>query len=208
MRKIICGITAVILLSAVGVRIWYVNRDIVYSEEITYAMGEEAFIGKNIFYDDIENYEGYSVTVNRAELLTYEEYLDKYDYVEDEEFPVYEDNGYWFPHMIIDVDVTVRNTNSEETPGGIDFLYYSLWADDFEVQHDLLLFDIANPDLPQEQMYQFAVRPGTEMDFHFPFSFDPETENRPVTMKDIENNDLYLWLSYYPQKVQILIETE
>ena len=76
MKKVIFGIAAIALGVLVVIRIESVNKNITYPEIKEYGMQEEAPIGDNIFMEDYEKMDGYSVTAEEVELLTYDEFLE------------------------------------------------------------------------------------------------------------------------------------
>jgi len=134
MKRILTGLLCTALLIGIGVRIWHVNKDIDLPPVHTFEIGEEVAIERDIFLDDFENMEGYTVTVNNAEIISYEEFLVKYDYQESETDPLFEEGDMTFPEMVYDLHLTIKNTNLTEEPNehkGINFLNYRLTGTDF-----------------------------------------------------------------------------
>ena len=189
----------------IAVRIWYVNKDIGQIPVHTAQMGEEVPVGDNVFNDDNEDMSDYSFKVTGVEFLTYEEYQEKYEYVEEEENPLFHPYDTTIPEMILDVDVTISNINPEsKQEGGIMIGNYRLYGQDFILQAPSSLIWMSNPVL--KDMWRFSLRGGTSMDFHLPFGFRPNADTTPITVEDIRKQDLYLVLSLYPEKWQVLIE--
>ncbi len=206
MKKLIGTSMCLVLVILVVARIWYVNRDIDEQITETYSIGDEVTIGNNIFYEDYEDMSDYTVTVKGAEILTYEEFLDKYNYKEKESEPLFEEGDMTFPEMVYDVDIVIRNVNKEENElGGINLFNYMLVTSDTLLQMSAPLYEISNPTLEDGTM-QFKLRPDTEMEFHLPFYFQPSTNYLPISVEKIRNADLRLVVSLYPvqQEIQIV----
>ncbi|RDB69875.1 hypothetical protein C1876_05645 [Eggerthella sinensis] len=67
------------LVCAVGVRIYFVNANATAIEVEHYGMGEWVDLdGAFIYKRDIENTQGYSIKVNSARLMSYNEYIEEY----------------------------------------------------------------------------------------------------------------------------------
>lgn len=209
MRRILLGVLSLILIIALSVRIWQVNKDVDIPPVHTYKVGEEVEIGENIFLDYTEQMDGYTVTVNSAEIISYADYLVKYNYEEDSGNPLFGADTFVFPEMIYDLNVTVKNTNEGEDPydsSGIAFINYHLIGTDFLLQINSQLYEIANPDMEHNFMMGFKLRPDSEKDFHLPFYFAPSSIYSPIQVDTIMKDDVYLTLSKYPEAKLILIE--
>lgn len=209
MKKIVISLLSIVLLIGVGVRIWYVNKDVDLPPVHTFKIGEEVAIEQNIFLDDFENMDGYTVTVNDAKILSYEEFLAKYHYEDNKDDPLFEVDDIFYPEMVYDLHLTIKNTNKTDDPNehqGINFINYNLVATDFLLQISDQLYDLANPDLEGGLEAGFRLRPESEMDFHLPFYFTPSSIIDPIQVDDIMNDHLYLPVSLYPNVKRILIE--
>ena len=125
MKKVIFGIAAIALGVLVVIRIESVNKNITYPEIKEYGMQEKAPIGDNIFMEDYEKMDGYSVTAEEVELLTYDEFLEKFQYDEEAQGQLYEKDDMVYPEMVYNVKVKIKNNNKEDDPDkGIDFQNY------------------------------------------------------------------------------------
>lgn len=209
MKKMIFGVLSLLLLVGLGFRIWYVNKDIDLPPVHTFKMGEEIALGENIFLDDFENMDGYTVTVNNAEILSYEEFLLKYQFEEDEESPLFDKDSLTYPEMVYDLHLTVKNTNiTDDTnpDSGINFIHYKIFGTDFLLHTNGILYSVSNPELELSLEEGFRLRSESEMDFQLPFYFSPSSKFAAVKEKDIKNEDVYLVISYYPNEYRILIE--
>lgn len=208
MKKILLLILVGIAGVFTAVRITAINKNIHYSEIREYSMHEEVPISENIFMDSFENMDGYSVTVNEAEIYTYDEFLEKFNYDENTRGVLCERSSMSFPEMVCNLNVTVRNNNSEAEDSKdkfMDFKHYTLYSIDFLLQISSPLYVIANPDL-EDGMTAFRLRPESEMDFNLPFYFTPSGKAEPLQIEDVLNGGLYLPVSMYPEQRQILIE--
>lgn len=209
MKKILVVLLCTVLFVGIGVRIWTINKDVVLPPVHTFEIGEEVAIEQNKFLDDFENMDGYTVTVNNAEIVSYEKFLANYHYEESEGSPLVEKDNMNFPEMVYDLHLTIKNTNLIEDLNehkGINFLNYHLVGTDFSLQISDILYMIANPNLKTEIFEGFRLRPETEMDFHLPFYFAPSSIIERIQVEDIMNDHVYLVVSLYPNQKQILIE--
>lgn len=209
MKKLIIGLLSIVLIAIVGVRIWSVNQDVDIPPELKYKMGEEVAIERDYFLEAYENMDGYTVTVNNAEIIPYDAYLEKYNFVEDKANPIFEPDDFAFPEMVYDLHLTVKNTNVTEDPkehSGIAFLNYHLTGTDFLLQISSELYEIANSSVDPDFMMSFRLRPDSEMDFHLPFYFAPSAISTPIKVDSILKDDVYLGVSLYPNAKRILIE--
>lgn len=209
MKKLIIISLVLILSIFIGIRIWQVNKDIDLPTVHSFQMGEEVAIEQNIFLDSFENMDGYTVTVNDAEIISYDQFLIKYNYQEDKNNPLFESNDLNFPEMIYDLHLTIKNTNTSEKPNehkGINFVNYQLIGTNFLLQISNPMYMIANPDLNGELFEGFQLRPASEMDFQLPFYFGPSSIIDKIQVQDILDDDVYLVISLFPEQKQILIK--
>ena len=206
MKKVIFGIAAIALGVLVVIRIESVNKNITYPEIKEYGMQEEAPIGDNIFMEDYEKMDGYSVTAEEVELLTYDEFLEKFQYDEEAQGQLYEKDDMVYPEMVYNVKVKIKNNNKEDDPDkGIDFQNYVVYGEDFQLQISAQLYAVANPDMESGQM-SFCLRPETEMEFYLPFYFSPSRKIESLQIEEVLNSKLYLPISLYPEQRQIVLE--
>lgn len=206
MKKVIFGIAAIALGVLVVIRIESVNKNITYPEIKEYGMQEEAPIGDNIFMEDYEKMDGYSVTAEEVELLTYDEFLEKFQYDEEAQGQLYEKDDMVYPEMVYNVKVKIKNNNKEDDPDkGIDFQNYVVYGEDFQLQISAQLYAVANADMESGQM-SFRLRPETEMEFYLPFYFSPSRKIESLQIEEVLNSKLYLPISLYPEQRQIVLE--
>ncbi|HHU18990.1 MAG TPA: DUF5028 domain-containing protein [Bacilli bacterium] len=209
MKRIIFSTLSIVLLIGIGFRIWHVNQAVDLPPVNNYTIGEEVAIGDNVFLDNFENMKGYSVIVNQAEILPYEDFLEKYNYIDDEEAPLFEEGDTFYPEMVYDLNITVKNTNQTEDPmehSGINFLHYNLYGTDLVLQISNMLYLVANPELEYGVTDGFRLRPNSEMDFNLPYFYSPSDIVQPIQTKAIERDQVYLVVSMHPVVNRILIE--
>lgn len=209
MKKIAIFLTTCTLLTGLGIRIWFVNKEVDLPPIHTFSTGEEVPIGDNIFLDGFENMDGYTVRVNQAEIIPYQEFLEKHSYLDNERNPLFEEDELFYPEMVYDLNLTIRNTNKTEDlaeHSGINFINYHLIGTDFSMQISEMLYLVANPDLEVGMSEGFRLRPESEMEFNLPFFFAPSANMFPIQTEAVRNDQVYLVVSLYPVVNRILIE--
>ena len=209
-KKVIIFIIAfLVVCGLISWRVVEVNRGREEVPVTTYQMGEEVILGDNIRLGSYsnENLSDYTITVNSAEILTYQEYLDKYNYVEDPENPLFEPYVSNYPEMVYDVNITVRNISDVAGDGGVDLTFYTIYGTDFYMQTSSPLYTIANPHVAGG-IERFALLPGAEKEISLPFYFQNFRGMR-LDVEDIRSEELVLPLTYWPEQLQVVIkETE
>ena len=77
------------------------------------------------------------------------------------------------PEMVYDLKIRVRNTGKElREDTGMDFWGMPLQGKELYVDTNDALYDRMNPQA--QGSMQFALRPGSEMEFHLPFNIRRE----------------------------------
>lgn len=206
-KKYVFIVFGLLLAAIIAVRIWSVNKDRKKITVETYSIGEEVAIGNNIFYDAVEDMSDYTVTLKEAELMSYGEFLEKYQYEEDPENPLFKEgiDDLVFPEMVYDLALIVRNINTEEREEvGMDLIPYMLILDDQILQQNDRLYEVANPTIP-DGIRQFRLRPGTEMEIHLPCYFQPSGKTSPISVEDVQDGNPRLVVSLYPVRKEIRI---
>ncbi len=141
------------------------------------------------FYDKAtENREGYWIKVTGVSVTEFDEYLDIHG------IKIYRDEELFKPEYIYNVTVVIKNTDNTES--GISMLDTTLSSVNNMMQIDYDVFDALYPQL--NGSISFSVKPGTEMEFNFPFV----VSNREFELKCNYNyfvqNTFKLNLSRYP----------
>lgn len=206
MKRIAIIIAGGLLAILLGVRIWDVNQSIELPKVERYAIGETVELEDSYWMTESEKCEGYSIQVNSASLLTYEEFLKKYHYEEDEKELLIPRTSQLFPDMVYDVEITVKNTNTQDKECGIDVGRYGVYASDFSLQIASPLYVIANPAL-KNGMQAFRLQPNTEMKFHLPYGIPLKSKYAYLNEDIIQKRDLSLVISLYPVQKQILLNS-
>ena len=216
MKKRIIGALAVLVCACLVLRIRAVNGDVREPEIVNYEMGQEAAIGENIFLDSYEDMNGYSVTVESAHILTYDEFMEKHkDSIEaslEEGDSLPDKDSQVFPEMVYEVNILVRNGGTEEKEEcGLAFMNYNLTATYFILQISDSLYWLVNPGEPTMFM-DFRLRPQTSMEFCLPFFFSPSSNasgpGLGLTEDEVRRAEMYLPVSLDPQQIQIRIEAD
>lgn len=206
MKKGLIGVLCLTAATVIAARISYINRGISYPPVHVFAMGEDVPLENNIMTDDYENMMGYSVSVDEADILSYDEFLKKYQYSEKTDGQLFQKNELTYPEMVYDLKVVIKNNNTEDFEDrGIDFRMYRLTALDFQLQISNTLYAIANPSMENGEM-TFRLLPKDEMEFHLPFYFTPTSPLEPIKTEELRNTKLYLPVCYFPEQRQICIK--
>lgn len=188
--KISFGI-AVILLVTVFARIFYVNS---ISEKALYEiipMGEDAEIAENFFDDSSENMNGYVVAVKSSEIISAEEYLNKFGKnIKDQYFEGLE--NYYL------VTVNVKNVDNQLVgEKGINFARWYIQGSDYILRIEDVAYSLANESL--NGSLQVSLNQNKDMDFVLPFYMFSVDHPYDKIQDDIS----YLVISDYPTKLML-----
>ena len=207
--KIASLIGAAVIIAIIAIRIYKVNASVVPTEQADYGVGDEIVLGDNFLVSRSDcDWSDYSVKIEGYELLTYSEYLKKYNYTEDPGNPLISSEESLYPEMIYDLDITFRNLNDQEGSGsGIDLIPYKLYGTDFQMEFSDELYYLSNPGM-EDIGFRFALRPGTSKTFHIPFFFQPSAASGAVSVEKTLQDDLYLMISEYPVRNLIHLRGE
>lgn len=202
------GIAALVILAAIGIRIYTVNKNVQVTEKQFYEMGDEVDIGDNIFWYG-EKANGYSVTVNSAKLMSFNEFVTKHELTNVENiFSGEAGMDQKYPEMIVDVEITIKNSNLVDTGDltGIMAGEYRLIDGDCRLSRDLRLFALCNPTVGTNPY--ILLRPDSEMQIVIPFGFSPDDDVWPIPEKRVRNGEFFLAVSLYPVQKNIRVEIE
>jgi hypothetical protein len=184
--KISVGIVfCLILLCAYGWRYQVVNAQLQNPEIQEYDMGERIEFQDDFLIND--TMKGYAITVNQAEILTYEQFLEKYHA---------EDEYTYVPDKIYDVEVTLKNINAKDTTG-INLSEFYVQGVAVCAGIDTNLCSVANPNF--KGAYAIALRAGTELIVHMPFALYEENFRDDV-WDDLDHFDMNFVATLYPTK--------
>ncbi len=201
-RGLIICLAAIICLSGIGGRIWYINMDREDTVTEIYPMGEMVSFEDDYFYNSDELRDQYEVCANSAVVMPVKEYLDSVGLTEEEVWP----DGNSLVTDILSVEVTIRNNNTDVEN---DNQYFDLFntnimsqGDNYQMEHDILW--TMYPQLDQST-FGFRIAPGTEYTITLPFRVLNWQRTNSEKIKQKEN---YLLLSMYPVKKMIRIIPE
>lgn len=143
MKKIILPAVILLLAAGWGARVHSVNADLDLPQKIVYPLGDIVPVEHDYFDYESEDMDGYSVQVLRSELVTAEEFLDRYNASESlPELGPYTDYVYA-------VEITVTNSsNPYVNEKGIALLLYNLVGKNYILSIDDVCFGMANPHMP------------------------------------------------------------
>lgn len=197
-RGLAICLAVLLCLTGIGVRIWYVNKDLKETVTKIYPMGEMVSFGEDYFHRDDEIRRDYSVRVNSAVVMPVEEYVKMQGLTMEEVWP----DG-TLTTDIFAVEVTIRNDCKEEDQQFFDLLNIHILSEgeDYQRAHNLI-----------EKMYPvvgqtagFKVAPGTEYTMTIPYAV---LEWQRTDSEAIKHKKNYLLLSMYPTKKMIEVIPE
>lgn len=176
------------------------NRDKISQQVETYSMGETVDIGKNFFSDSVEDPGGYTIRVNSAELVSYEDLLascgiDPVDLGFSGEVPV--------PQYTYMVNVTISNEDNET--GAIMVLNYALHNQSLKIPVDYYLWGLMDKSFSGEP--GFRLQTNSEKNVMIPFTpmaLDTRTNNEEITRR-MESETFFFCVSEFPVRKQIQI---
>ena len=162
-----------------------VNQKLQAAPVQEYSIGEEVKMEKDILI----NYtmEGYSVNVNQAEILSYEEFLEKYNA---------EDEYTYVPDRIYDVEVTLKNIDADEETG-INLAEFYVQGLAVCAGVDTNLLNQVNPDLKGE--YAIALRKDSTLNIHLTFGLYEENFRKNV-WNNLDEFNMNFIVTLYPTK--------
>ena len=192
MKKLIIFACSLVLVLLLGFRIYNVTQEATVSEIKIHDFNKEVELGKNFFHSSEEVADGYIITVLESELLTLEEYTEKYDF--DPSYINEEDESNFPVTHIYEVKVRLKNVSNDYAgEQGIDFSKYALSGIDYKLNLEFDAYAISNPTM--EGSLGVSVEKGDEFDFVLPF----EISNHGGLLKHIENSNApFLQVSQYP----------
>lgn len=199
-KRLLVGILLLAAAVLCGGRIYAVNASAQKAPpSVYYAKGEEAGIGKNIFflYGDSERMDGYVVTLTDAELLPLDTFLAKYNLHKEDAMPqeLQSEKDGTMPVIdyIYEVDVHVENqANPYVGEAGIDLQQWALLATNYTTQCQWELFNVLNPSL--QGGTTFSLNLGTSRDFVLPYAVSSET----ISPESLLQKSPAVILSQYP----------
>ncbi len=196
-KKISIVVLCILIFCIWAFNIYRVNSTVETVPQKVHPMGQWVEYGDNFYDKETESRNGYSVKVVDAEVVAFDEFLKQNN------ISVFKDAELFKPEYIYDVTVIVKNKNN--TDSGISMIDTTLNSINNIMQVDFDVFDALYPQL--NGSISFSVKPGTEMEFHFPFVVANADFEKICDYDYLTNNTFYLNLSQYPVENSIEIKT-
>lgn len=208
-RKSVVALLAALIV--VGATVWAnvrLNRtlDAAYGvREEFYAMGELIPFGDNTQSMN-GTADGYSVSVDRAEVLTYEELLEKVGRSEDSIEELMGANAASFPEKVLLVSLTICNADSDEKGVVLDGV--GCYGENYDLNADITLTIVANDFLFERYESELAsyygelgitIDPGNAVSVYVVYDFYEGYFSR-THWNDLESESLWVNVTWNPVK--------
>lgn len=187
-KKISIVVLCILIFCVWAFNIYRVNSTVERVHVKVHSMEQWVEYGDNFYDKATENRNGYSVKVVDAKVVAFDEFLKQNN------ISVFKDAELFKPEYIYDVTVIVKNENN--TDSGISMIDTTLNSINNIMQVDFDVFDALYPQL--NGSISFSVKPGTEMEFHFPFVVANADFEKICDYDYLTDNTFYLNLSQYP----------
>ena len=195
-KKISIVVLCILIFCVWAFNVYRVNSTVERVLVKVHPMEQWVEYGDNFYDKARENRNGYSVKVVDAEVIAFDDFLKQNN------ISVYKDEELFKPEYIYDVTVIVKNKNN--TDSGISMIDTTLNSINNIMQVDFDVFDALYPQL--NGSISFSVKPGTEMEFHFPFVVANADFEKICDYDYLTNNTFYLNLSQYPIESSIEVK--
>ena len=203
-RGLAICLAVLLCLTGIGVRIWYVNKDLEETVTKIYPMGEMVPFEDDFFNRSDEIRDHYSVRVNSAVVMPAEEYVKTQGLTMEEVWP----DG-TLTTDILAVEVTIQNSNDKNADPEEDTQFFDMiniqimsQGDSYQLDNELLWK--MYPKLDQST-FGFRVAPGTEHTLTIPYAV---LDWQRTNSEKIKHKKNYLLLSMYPTKKMIEVIPE
>ena len=173
-RRVLIVVVCMAAAVAIGVRIWWVNANGLYIPVERFGMGEWVELEGTYAYVVDHLSDGYSVKVDSVEVMSAQEYLDRY--AEGSSYKPDNPN-----EALVVLDLVVRNNRSTdideadyESVGAINMVNTIMIphnAGGMEYTVDKFLWCEAEEAFKDEAIVYVGVMPGTEYTMHCPYRF-------------------------------------
>ncbi len=195
-KKISIVVLCTLIFCVWAFNIYRVNSTVEKVPQKVHPMGQWVEYGDNFYDKETENRTGYSVKVVDAEVIAFDDFLKQ------NSISVFKDEELFKPEYIYDITVIVKNENNNDS--GISMIDTTLNSINNIMQVDFDVFDALYPQL--NGSISFSVKPGTEMEFHFPFVVANADFEKICDYEYLTNNSFYLNLSQYPIEKSIEVK--
>lgn len=187
-KKAIAAVLIAASAAGCGLRINNVNSSAGYPVLQEYAIGEEVPMEKDFFDTLDDTADGYSITVTDKELLTREQFCEKYN----ADINDIDDNS----DYLYLISVNVKNIDNDKgSKNGINFRHF-IFQNRGYINY---LDDTAYPYVNDFKEFSFCLKYNTDKDFVIPIGISADH----LSMSDIENGDSKLVVTLYPHKKSI-----
>lgn len=165
-----------------------------------YQEGEIVPLSSNYFVSPDENPDGYSVEVNSAKLLTYQQLFDQYD-LNSQDYSRLDEYGNMKSNYVYDVEITISNTDN--TSGYIFFGRYLLIDKSLTLFFDSTIQALVYPEFAE--IGSLKLEPGVSKTLHFFFtpSIGAIQKNAQKVEKMLAEDVFYLCVSEFPNRLLI-----
>lgn len=187
-KKLVISVLCILIVAIWAFNVVRVNCDAEKVPKEIHPMGQWVEYGNNFYDKSTENRMGYSVKVTEATVVPFDDFLKQNN------ISVFKDEDVFKPQYIYDVTVVIKN--EKNTDSGICIMDTTLNSINNIMQVDFDVFDALYPQL--NGSISFSVKPGTEMEFHFPFVVANADFEKICDYEYLTNNTFYLSLSQYP----------
>ncbi len=200
MKRLLLALLGLVVTCAVGARIWWVNESMPRIPVETYGAGE--WVALDGAFQELANEQtkGYSLRVDSAKVVSYDEYLRAHG-VEPAEPSKFGD-----AKSVVDVAISVRRDASSSGDGGLNMFDMVLVP---ARKNEYFMVSIGGgeegcalwPQVQKNAGFWVSIRPGTEYTMHVPYVIN--SSGARIFKNPIEDRDFELVASRMP--VQKLI---
>ena len=195
-------VLAISIMSLLVARIAYVNATSLKRITAIHTVGDVVELDGSFTDTATENTKGYSVTVESAELLSYEDFMNRFDRPLD----YLSENS-----RKSTVLLKLKYVNQGNETGGVStsrlFLFNNSFSQYFAFDSDY--FSIANPQIDRK-VQGIRIRPGTEYVIYYPYilEYGPELKSYLDILQPHTTESFYLQVSMYPVKNLIKVDVQ
>ncbi len=187
MKKIICSIVLLLFAVLFALRFHYINSNQSYPIHQNYKMTDDVPLENDFFVSANENMDGYSIKVVSTELLTYDEFMERY-HVEAEKEEAFETADHI---LLVTADFSNISNNQGEN-AGINLHHYILQSRSYINYVDREAFAYVN----DFNVLSFCLREKSEKRIVIPFRI----YKGHISMERFYSGHPELVVSLYPYK--------
>lgn len=206
-RKIIIAVLSTLAclagLAYWGVAFYHTNHLPYQIPDEIYQSGDLVSLGSNYFISPEENPDGYSVQVNDAKLLTYQQLFEQYN-LDYHEYSRLDEYGNIESNYVYDIELNI--SNKDNTTGYIFFGRYLLVDKSLTLFYDSTIQALVYPEFAD--VGSLKLEPGTSKTLHF--FFTPSTgavQKRVRKVEKMLTEDVFsLCVSEFPARLLIKIK--